>query len=113
MEIFKGKVSYKGVAIGKIAEMAKNEVVVRRSHVEDVEAEFARYMEAKTKAQEQLAKLGEHAAKEIGPAEAEVFEVHSMMLDDFDDQVEEIVKEQTLNAEFAVAETADNTKKML
>ncbi len=113
MEVFKGTAAFKGVAIGRIAEMNKEAAVVRRTHVEDVEAEFARYMRAKEEAQAQIEALREKAMKEVGEAQAEIFEAHSMFLDDFDDSVDNIIREQQVNAEYAVAETGDNTAAML
>ena len=113
MTTYTGKASFKGIAIGRIAEMKKAETIVRREHVEDVDAEIARYHAAKEQAQQELQALQEKAARDIGEAEAEVFEVHAMFLDDFDDSVENIIREQRINAEYAVATTADNTAAML
>ena len=113
MEVYSGKASFKGVAIGKIAEMQKTEAVVRRVHVDDVEAEIARYHAAKEQAQAEILELRDKAEKEVGEAQAEIFEVHAMFLDDFDDSVENIIREQSVNAEFAVAQTGDNTAEML
>ena len=113
MEVFQGKAAYKGIAIGRIAEMKKEDVVVRREHVADVEAEIARYMAAKEQAQQEIEAIREKTARDIGEAEAEVFEAHIMFLDDFDEAVEHIVREQSVNAEFAVAETGDNIADML
>ena len=113
MEIFEGKSSFKGVAIGKIAEMKKAETVVRRTHVDDVDAEIARYHKAKEQAQAEIQALHDKALQEVGEAQAEIFEVHAMFLDDFDDSVENIIKEQNVNAEYAVATTGDNTAAML
>ena len=113
MEVFTGKASFKGVAIGKIAEMKKAATVVRRVHVEDVEAEIARYMAAKEQAQAEIMELHDKAIEEVGEAQAEIFEVHAMFLDDFDDSVENIIREESVNAEYAVAKTGDNTAEML
>ena len=87
MEVYSGKASFKGVAIGRIAEMKKAEAVVRRVHVDDVDAEIARYHAAKEQAQAEIMALHDKALKEVGEAQAEIFEVHSMFLDDFDDSV--------------------------
>ena len=113
MEVFKGTAAFKGIAIGRIAEMNKADTVVRRTHVDDVDAEMARYMAAKEKAQEEINALREKAMIEVGEAQAEIFEAHAMFLDDFDDSVDNIIREQQVNAEFAVAETGDNTAAML
>ena len=113
MEVFKGTAAFKGIAIGRIAEMNKADTVVRRTHVDDVDAEMARYMDEKEKAQEEINALREKAMIEVGEAQAEIFEAHAMFLDDFDDSVDNIIREQQVNAEFAVAETGDNTAAML
>ena len=113
MQIYKGSASFKGIAIGKIKEMDKVNIVVERRHIDDADAEFSRYLAAKEKAQAELAKLQEKALAEAGEAQAEIFEAHSMFLDDFDDSVENIVREQGLNAEYAVEETGKNTSDML
>lgn len=113
MESYEGKASFKGIAIGKIAEMKKASTVVRRTHVDDIDAEIARYQAAKKQAQDEIKVLHDKALKEVGEAQAEIFEVHSMFLDDFDDQVENIIREQQVNAEYAVATTGDNTAAML
>lgn len=113
MQVFEGKASFKGVAIGQIAEMQKAETVVRRTHVDDTDAEFERYLKAKEQAQSEIMLLHDKAMKEVGEAQAEIFEVHAMFLDDFDDQVENIICEQQVNAEYAVATTGDNTAAML
>ena len=113
MEVFKGKAAYKGVAIGKIFEMTDAEPVVRRTHVDDVDAEMKRYFAAKEQALAEIQALHDKAARDIGEAEAEVFEAHMMFLDDFDDSVENIVREQKVNAEYGVAETGDNIAAML
>ncbi|MDO5702935.1 MAG: phosphoenolpyruvate--protein phosphotransferase, partial [Lachnospiraceae bacterium] len=113
MEIFKGTAAFKGIAIGRIAELNKADTVVRRTHVDDVDAEMARYKAAKEKAQEEINALREKALKEVGEAQAEIFEAHAMFLDDFDDSVDNIVREQKVNAEFAAAETGDNIAAML
>ncbi|MDO4614932.1 MAG: phosphoenolpyruvate--protein phosphotransferase [Lachnospiraceae bacterium] len=113
MEVYQGKASFKGVAIGRIAEMKKASTVVRRMHVDDVDAEFQRYLAAKEQAQAEIMELHDKALKEVGEAQAEIFEVHAMFLDDFDDSVENIIREQSVNAEYAVATTGDNTAAML
>ena len=113
MEAIKGTASYKGIAIGRIAEMEKDDAVVRRAHIDDADAETVRYVAAKEKAQEQLMLLKDKALKEAGEAQAEIFEAHSMFLDDFDDSVINIIRTQMVNAEYAVAETGDNISEML
>lgn len=114
MEIYEGKSIFKGIAIGKIFYYQKGAQQVKREKVEDTAAEKARYEAASAKASEQLQALYEKAVKEVGEANAAVFEVHMMMLED-DDYVSSIVnmiETQNVNAEFAVATTGDNFAEM-
>ena len=114
MVIYEGKAVFEGVAIGKLSVYTKNEETVKREKVTDVEAEVARYAAARETATEQLQALYEKAVKEVGEAGAEIFEAHQMMVEDGDfiDSAENIIRTQSVNAEFAVAETGDNFKKM-
>ncbi len=114
MEKYSGKAAYQGIAIGKIAEMNKADKVVRREHVDDVEAEVARYEAAKEQAIEQLQALYEKAVKDVGEEHAEIFNVHQMLLDDddYNDSITEIIRGQNVNADYAVATTGDNFAEM-
>ncbi|MBP3718719.1 MAG: phosphoenolpyruvate--protein phosphotransferase, partial [Eubacterium sp.] len=87
---------------------------VKREKVTDVEAEIERYAAARETAIEQLQALYDKAVKEVGEASAEIFEAHQMMVEDGDyiDSVENIIRTQEVNAEFAVATTGDNFQKM-
>ncbi|MCR5397369.1 MAG: phosphoenolpyruvate--protein phosphotransferase [Lachnospiraceae bacterium] len=109
-----GKSVFGGVAIGKLSIYQKQDNVVKRQKIEDTEAEVARFQTAKETAKEQLGQLYEKALKEVGEANAMVFEVHQMMLDDLDyvESVENIIRSQGVNAEYAVATTGDNFSQM-
>lgn len=109
-----GKKIFNGIAIGKIRFYSKAENQVSRKKVEDVEAEIARYEEAKETATGQLEKLYEKALVEVGETNAEIFNVHIMMLedDDFNESVHNIITSQKVNAEYAVASTGDNFAEM-
>lgn len=110
MEQFNGKSIFNGIAIGKILFYSKNQQQVKREKIEDVEAEIARYETAKKTAVEQLGSLHEKAVAEVGEANAMIFEVHAMMLEDedYNDSVYNIIRKDGVNAEFAVATTGDN-----
>lgn len=114
MEIIQGKAIFGGIAIGPISFFAKEQKQVKRTKVEDTEAEIARYEAALATAIEQLGELYEKALKEVGESEAQIFEVHQMMLedDDYNDSVKNIITSQGLNAEYAVATTGDNFSTM-
>lgn len=114
MEKYTGKSIFKGIAIGKILFYQKGEQPVKRMKIEDTAEQIKRYEDARAKAAEQLQGLYEKALKEVGEANAAVFEVHQMMLedDDYIDSVVNIIETQQVNAEFAVATTGDNFAKM-
>ena len=104
-----GKSVYSGVAIGRLAIYHKADNQVKREKISDVEAELARFEEARNTAKEQLAGLYEKALKEVGEVNAAIFEVHQMMLDDLDyvESVINMIQSQEVNAEYAVATTGD------
>ena len=104
-----GKSVYSGVAIGRLAIYHKADNQVKREKISDVEAELARFEEARNTAKEQLAGLYEKALKEVGEVNAAIFEVHQMMLDDLDyvESVIIMIQSQEVNAEYAVATTGD------
>lgn len=114
MVVYSGKSVFGGIAIGKICVYAKEDSQVKRERIEDPEAEIKRYHEAKDVAIEQLGALYEKALKEVGEDGAGVFEAHQMMLDDGDyiDSVENIIRTQSVNAEYAVAQTGDQMAQM-
>lgn len=114
MVVYSGKSVFGGIAIGKICVYAKEDSQVKRERIEDPEAEIKRYHEAKDVAIEQLGVLYEKALKEVGEDGAGVFEAHQMMLDDGDyiDGVENIIRTQSVNAEYAVAQTGDQMAQM-
>lgn len=114
MNIYQGKSVFNGIAIGKICVYQKGEQQVKRCKVEDTEAEVERFREAREQAVEQLGKLHEKALKEVGEANAAIFEVHQMMLEDDDylESIENIIRLQEVNAEYAVAATSDNFSEM-
>lgn len=114
VEIYEGKPIFKGIAIGKIFYYQKGKQQVKREKIQDVAAEIARYEAANEKASEQLQALYEKAVKEVGEANAAVFEVHMMMLedDDYVSSITNMIETQNVNAEFAVAATGDNFAEM-
>ena len=110
MQVYSGKSVFGGIAIGKISVYKKNEQQVKRVRTEDTKGELARYEAAKAAAVEQLQELYQKALKEVGEANAAIFEIHQMMLDDgdYNESVENIIETQKVNAEYAVAVTGDN-----
>ena len=114
MQIYKGKSVFGGIAIGKISVYKKDEQLVKRVKIEDADVEMERYTAARNTAAAQLQKLYDKALKEVGEANAAIFEVHQMMLEDedYNESVENIIRSQMVNAEYAVASTADNFAQM-
>ena len=105
-----GKSVFGGVSIGKILFYQRNDKVIKRERVEDVDAEWKRFQDAKDTAVDQLKGLYEKALEDVGEANAMIFEIHQMMLEDLDylESIENIIRTQEVNAEYAVATTADN-----
>ena len=114
MQQINGKIAFGGIAIGKIKEVFKENNVVRRVKIDDTQAEISRFRAAKNQATEELKALYDKAVKEVGEANAAIFEVHQMMLEDEDylDSIRNIIVAQSVNAEFAVATTGDNFARM-
>ncbi|MDD6268688.1 MAG: phosphoenolpyruvate-utilizing N-terminal domain-containing protein, partial [Oscillospiraceae bacterium] len=111
---YQGKGVYGAIAIGSISVFSRQDIQVKRIKVEDAEAELARLEAAKEKAAEQLQGIYEKALKEVGEANAQIFEIHMMMIedDDYNEAITEMIQGQSVNAEYAVAVTADNFAEM-
>ena len=107
---FSGKSVLSGVAIGKLYIFKKQEYTLERKSVADAEAEVARFQDACEKAKEQLGKLYEKTLAEVGEEHAAIFEVHQMMLEDLDyiEAIEAMIRDEKVNAEYAVSMTGDN-----
>ncbi len=114
MKKYTGKGVYGAVAIGKISIFKRQEVSVKRERIEDTEAQKQRVEEAKALATEQLQEIYDKALVEVGEANAQIFEIHMMMLEDLDynDSICNIIETQSVNAEYAVAVTSDNFAEM-
>ena len=114
MQIYNGKSVFGGIAIGKISVYQKKEQQVKRGKIDDPEQEMARYEKAKAEGIKQLQGLYDKALREVGEANAAIFEVHQMMMEDdgYNESVENIIRSQGVNAEDAVATTGDNYAQM-
>lgn len=114
MKTYYGKSVFNGIAIGKISIYQKGEQQVKRVKVDNTENEKKRYYAAVEQATKELQALYDKAVKEVGEANAAIFEIHQMMLqdDDYKESVENIVDSQQVNAEYAVATTGDNFSQM-
>ena len=114
MQSFFGKSVYKGIVLGPVVVLNNTDFQVRRKKIEDVDLEKQRVKQAGEQAEEQLKKLYDKAVKEVGEASAAIFEVHQMMLQDEDylDAINNMIKTEKVNAEYAVAVTGDHFSEM-
>ena len=114
MITIQGKSVFGGVSIGKLMFYKRNQKVIKREHISDADAEWKRFEAAKGQAVDQLKELYEKALEDVGEANAMIFEIHQMMLEDLDylESIENIIRSQEVNAEYAVATTADNFAQM-
>lgn len=110
MTTLKGKGVYGAIAMGRISVFTRKEASVKRMHIDDIGAEKARLEAAKEKAVEQLREIYNKALKEVGEANAQIFEIHMLMIEDedYNDSISSIIDTQSVNAEYAVAVSADN-----
>ena len=109
MQYFQGKSVYKGIVMGPVAVLKKNDYQVKRARIEDPEAEVKRVKEAVEISKKQLGRLYDKAVREVGEASAAIFEVHQMMLEDEDylESMENMIRTELVNAEYAAAATGD------
>lgn len=110
MQSFQGKSVYKGIVLGPVVVFKKNDYQVKRTKIDDADAEIGRVMQAVEEAKEQLQKLYDKAILQVGEASAAIFEVHQMMLEDDDylEAIQNTIRTELVNAEYAVAVTGDN-----
>lgn len=114
MQYFQGKSVYKGIVMGPVAVLKKNDYQVKRARIEDPEAEVKRVEEAVEVSKKQLGRLYDKAVREVGEASAAIFEVHQMMLEDEDylESMQNMIRTELVNAEYAAAATGDNFAEM-
>lgn len=103
-----------GIAFGKLYLYMRSESRIKRYHIENSDEEIARFEKAREKAIEQLGVLYEKALSEVGEANAMIFQIHQMMLEDQDyiESIKNTVADQMINAEIAVGQTCDNFVQM-
>lgn len=107
MELYRGKGVVPGIAIGRLYVFEKGKEQIEKISVADTEAEVARFQGAREQAMEQLDKLYQDALSRVGEENAQIFDVHKMMLDDLDyiEAIEGRIREEAVNAEYAVTVT--------
>ena len=114
MITIQGKGVSAGVGVGPLYYYRRATAEIKRYTVEDTDAEWHRFKGAQTGAVEQLGKLAEQARAEAGDEAAMLFETHQMMAEDldFEEAIEDRITNQKMNAEAAVADTADQFAEM-
>ncbi len=112
---FKGKGVCSAIGIGEARVIKKQAPSVQKTEIIDTEGEILRYLRAKDKATRALREIHKRALVEVGEANAQIFEIHLMMLDDEDytDSVFSIIRNQRVNAEYAISVTASNFAELL
>lgn len=103
---FNGTSVFGGIAIGSLCIFQKKKNKIERWQIENAEQEVQRFENAKETGISQLKELYDKALKDVGEAEAMIFEVHQMMMDDGDyvDSICSIIREEHTNAEYAVSQ---------
>ena len=114
MKKYTGKGVYGAIAIGNISVFKRNEVMVKRTRITDVASEKERLVHAKEMSIAQLREIYEKALKEVGETNAQIFEIHMMLIEDedYNESIDNIIENQMVNAEYAVAVTSDNFASM-
>lgn len=114
MITLKGRSAYGGIAVGKLSLLGREEIKVKRIHTADSDKEWERYVSARDKTVSQLSELYQKALAEVGETNAQIFEIHAMMAqdEDYNESIENILRSQSVNAEYAVAVTSDNFAQM-
>ncbi len=111
---FTGKVVYKGIALGPVRVWKKHDQPVRPGRITDAEAEIREVQRAGMQAKRQLLELYDRAVKEVGEADAAIFEAHRVMLED-EDYLELIyskIRTELVNGAYAVAVTGEHFSEM-
>lgn len=114
MNIISGKGVSRGIAIGAIKFYQRIALDVEKRSITDPEAEIERFHSASGTAAIQLSELCVKLAEKLGTQNSLLFEIHKMMLEDLDYQesVCNIIRSESVCAEYAVGETAKNFAQM-
>lgn len=96
-----------GIGIGKAVVIDKASINITKNYIKDAGKEIDRLMNAIETAKEQLNELYVSTIDELGEKEAQIFKSHEMMLEDdtFISDVENRIKQEGVNAEYALNET--------
>lgn len=108
MQELKGIGASAGIAIAKAYRLEEPDLTVEKKNIADAAAEVSRFDEAIVRSKEELEKIKEHALKELGQDKADIFSAHLLVLSDPEllNPVKEKISTDSVNAEFALKETA-------
>ena len=99
-----GKKISEGIAIGKLTFYKRDIKEIKRIYVKDVEKEIQRYKKAREKAIAELELVYDLSVREVGEANAAIFEMQKELLEDqeYTDHIIKRILEEKLNAEYIV-----------
>lgn len=114
MTIYNGKGVYGAIAVGKTYVFKRHQMQIKYEAISDTAAEMKRLEAAKVMAIEQLEEIYKTTLKKVGEAEAAIFDIHMMMIEDedYNDAIAEIITSQNANAEYAVSVTGERFAEM-
>lgn len=114
MKIFRGKGVCPAVASGRASLFKRRNNAAEKFHVSDKASEIKRLSEAKDKSKLQLEEIRQKALFELGEKNAQIFEMHSLLIDDedFNGAIVKIIEEESLNAEYAVSKAGEMFSEM-
>ena len=115
MQKLMGTAVYGGIGRGKIKIFHRDEVVISRAKVVDTLRELRKFAYARNEVAEELKQLYEQAVAEVGEDEAQIFQIHQMILDDsqYVSSMESLILKDHYNAEYSVVKTVKMFSKMM
>ncbi len=104
----KGIAASDGIAVAPAYLLVEPDLSFSKTSVSDVDAEVARFKKVVEESTKELEKVRDKAKESLGPEEAQVFDAHLLFLSDpeFTGAIETEIKDQKINAEAALDETA-------
>lgn len=110
MIVVHGQGVCQGISVGKLIFLDERQETVMRIPEADPDMQWARFLKAQKETAAQLAALSERARTEAGGQAAMIFQAHQMIANDtaFADTVEKVIREERVNAEFAVRQAAES-----
>ena len=105
----KGIAASSGIAIAKVYRLVEPELSVQKTTVENVDVEIDRFHKSVEAAKSQIEAIRDYALKNLGQDKAAIFDAHLLIVNDPEiiNPIEEKIKNEQVNAEVALKETAD------